>query len=56
MRENETGRVCSTYGKIKNAYKIANGKSEGKIPLGGPRRTLEDIKMDIKEIGYEGVD
>jgi hypothetical protein len=28
------------------------GKSEGKRPLGGPRRRWEDnIKMDVQEVG-----
>jgi hypothetical protein len=31
------------------------GRSEGKIPLGRPRRRLEDnIKMDLREIGIDG--
>jgi hypothetical protein len=33
------------------------GKPEGKRPVGRPRRRWEDnIKMDLKEVGYEGVD
>ena len=29
------------------------GKSEGKRPLGSPRRIWEDnIKMDLREVGY----
>jgi hypothetical protein len=40
-----------------NAYKILVGKSEGKRPLGRPSRRWEDnMKIDIKEIGMEGVD
>jgi hypothetical protein len=32
------------------------GNSEGKRPLGGPGCGLEDnIKMDSREIGFEGV-
>jgi hypothetical protein len=30
-------RECSTYGKMKDAYKIFVGKPEGKRPLGKPR-------------------
>jgi len=42
---------------MRNAYKILVGKSEGKRPLGRPRRRWKDnIRMDIKEIGWEGVD
>jgi hypothetical protein len=33
------------------------GKPEGKRPLGSPRRRREDnIRMDLREIGWEGVD
>jgi hypothetical protein len=50
-------RACNTYGEIRNAYKVLFGKSEGIRPHGRPRRKLEDnIRMDLREIGYEGVD
>jgi hypothetical protein len=33
------------------------GKTEGKMPLGGPRRRWEDnIKMDLREIRCGGMD
>jgi hypothetical protein len=33
------------------------GKHEGKRPLESPRRGWEDnIKMDLREMGWEGVD
>jgi hypothetical protein len=33
------------------------GKPEGKRPLGRPGRRLEDnIKMDLKEVQWEGMD
>jgi hypothetical protein len=33
------------------------GKPEGKRPQGGPRRRWEDnIKMDLREIGWVGID
>jgi hypothetical protein len=33
------------------------GKLEGKRSLGRPRRRLENnIRMDLREIGWEGVD
>jgi hypothetical protein len=33
------------------------GKPEGKRPFGRPRRSWEDnIKMDLQEVGYGGVD
>jgi hypothetical protein len=32
-------------------------KPEGKIPLGRPRRRwVDNIKMDLREIGWDGVD
>jgi hypothetical protein len=32
------------------------GKSEGKRPLGRPRRRwVDNIKMDFREIGWDGV-
>ena len=33
------------------------GKPEGKRPLGRPRRRWEDnIKMDLQDVGYGGID
>jgi hypothetical protein len=41
---------------MRSEYKILVGKSEGKIPLGRPKRRQEDnIRMDLREIGCEGV-
>jgi hypothetical protein len=38
-------------------YKVLMGKSEAKGTLGRPRRRREDgIKMDLREIGWGGVD
>jgi hypothetical protein len=39
------------------AYRILVGKLEGKRPPGTPRRRwVDDIKMDLKEIGWGGMD
>jgi hypothetical protein len=39
-----------------NAYKILVGKTERNRPLGRPRRRWDDnIRMDLREIGWEGV-
>jgi hypothetical protein len=49
LKEDESGRVCSTHGEKRNACKILMGNLEGKRPLGRrrPKRKLEDnIKMD----------
>jgi hypothetical protein len=41
-------------GPKRNAYRIFVGKSEGKRPLGRPRRRLVGYnKMDIREIGLD---
>jgi hypothetical protein len=41
----------------RNAYRILVSKPEGKRPLGRPRRTwVDNIKMDLREIGWDGVD
>jgi hypothetical protein len=37
-------------------YRVLLGKPEGKTPLERPRNRCEDgIKMDLREIGWEGV-
>jgi hypothetical protein len=43
--------------KTMNAYRILVGKTERKRPLGRPRRRwVDNIKMDLKEIGWDGMD
>jgi hypothetical protein len=44
-------------GEKRNAYRLLVGKSEGKRPLGRPRRRQVDtIKMDVVEIEWGGVE
>jgi len=44
-------------GEMRNAYRILVGKPEGKRSLGRTRRTWEDdIRMDLRETGWEGVE
>jgi hypothetical protein len=44
-------------GEGRGVYRVLVGKSEGKIALGRPRRRLEEnIKMDLQEAGYGGMD
>jgi hypothetical protein len=40
----------------RSAYRILVGKPEGKRPLRRPRhRWVDNIKMDLREIGWGGV-
>jgi hypothetical protein len=44
-------------GEKRNACRILVGKPEGKRTLGRPRRRWEDnIRMDLREIGWGGMD
>jgi hypothetical protein len=43
-------------GEKRNAYRILVGKPEGKRPLGRPRRRwVDNIKMDRRELGWDGM-
>jgi hypothetical protein len=43
--------------EVRSAYNILVGRSEGRRSLGRPRRRGEDnIKMDLREIGFGDVD
>jgi hypothetical protein len=43
-------------GEKRNAYRVLVRKPEGKKPLGRPRRRcMDNIKMDLREIGWDGV-
>jgi hypothetical protein len=51
------GVASITYGESRGVYMILVGKSEGKRPLGKPRRRWENnIKMDMQEMGCEDTD
>jgi hypothetical protein len=44
-------------GETRNAYGILVGKPEGKTTLGRPRRRwVDNIKMDLRKIGWDGTD
>jgi len=44
-------------GDRRDVYRVLVGKPEETRPLGRPRRRWEDnIKMDIQEVGCEGMD
>ena len=41
----------------RGVYRISLGKPEGKRPLGRPRRRWKDnIKIDLQEVAYGGMD
>jgi hypothetical protein len=43
-------------GEDRNVYRVLVGKPEGRRTLERPRRRWKDwIKMDLREIGWEGV-
>jgi hypothetical protein len=42
-------------GEGRGVNRVLVGRTEGKRPLGRPRRRLEaNIKLDLREIGIEG--
>jgi hypothetical protein len=44
-------------GDMRNAYRILVGKPEGKRSLGRPRRRcVDNIKADLRDIGWDGMD
>jgi hypothetical protein len=56
MRKRWTGHVA-LMGSKRTAYGLFVGKPEGKRPLGRPRRRwINNIKMDLLEIGWSVVD
>jgi hypothetical protein len=51
------GGACSTNGEKRNACRLLVGNPEGRRPLGRPnRRWVNNIKMNLREIGWDGVD
>jgi hypothetical protein len=43
--------------ETRNSYRILVGNPEGQRPLGRPRRRwVDNIKMDLREIGWDGMD
>jgi hypothetical protein len=44
-------------GEKRNVYRLLAGKPEGKRPLGRPRRRwIDNIKVDLLEMGLDGLD
>jgi hypothetical protein len=46
-------RACSTNGGEKECIQDIGGKQEGNRPR---RRWVDNIKMDLREIGWDGMD
>jgi hypothetical protein len=50
------GHIAQT-GEKRNAYRLLARKPEGKRPLGGSsHRCVDNIKMDLGEVGWSGLD
>jgi hypothetical protein len=57
VKEHEIGRSCSTNGEKRNAYRVLVIRPEGKRQLRRSRRRwVDNIKMDLREIGWDGMD
>jgi hypothetical protein len=57
VKANEVGGACGTHGRGERSVQGFGGKSEGKRPLGRPRRRWEDgIRMDLRGTDLWGVD
>jgi hypothetical protein len=50
-KEDEMGRACSTNGEKRNAYRILVGDH-----WRPRRRWVDNIKMDLRETGCDGMD
>ena len=49
--------MTARMGEGRGVYRVLVGKPEGKRPLGRPRcRRKNNIKMDLQEVGCEGMD
>jgi hypothetical protein len=49
--------TVARMGERRGAYRVLVGKPEGMRPLGRPRhRWKANIKMDLREVGWGGVD
>jgi hypothetical protein len=49
--------LVARMGEKRNVYRILVGKPEGKRPLERPRRRwVDNIKIDLRDIGWDGVD
>jgi hypothetical protein len=57
FKEEKMGRACSTNGAEQQCIYDIGGKARRKEPLGRPRRRwVDNIKTDLGEIGWDGLD
>jgi hypothetical protein len=57
VKEDDMSRACSTDREKRNACRILVVRPERKRPIGKPRwRWVDDIKIDLREIGWGGMD
>jgi hypothetical protein len=52
-----SGSYSTNEGEKRNAFMLLGGNSEGKRPLGRPRRRwVINVEMDLGEVGWGDVD
>jgi hypothetical protein len=57
VRKMRWAEHVARMGEKRNVYRLLVGKPEGRRPLGRPRRrSLDDIRMDLVEVGWGYVD
>jgi hypothetical protein len=57
MKEVEISKACSTHGRDEKRMQKFGRKTRRQVPDGRPTRRWENnIRMDLKEIGWEGVE
>jgi hypothetical protein len=57
MKKTRMNRACSMYQERRGVYRVFVRKPEGRKQLGRPRRRWENnIKMYLREVGWEGMD
>ena len=49
-------RIVARMGEERGVYRVLVGKPEGKRPLGRWRRWVDNIRMDLQEMGCGYVD
>jgi hypothetical protein len=57
LRRMKCAGHVARMGETRNAYRILVGEAEGKRPLAiSRRRWVDNIKMDLRETGWDGMD